>query len=149
MVMPVRVRAFVPTWKLRETSVAANHSPSPDCDAVMVHVPVLMTVTVDPLSVQTPVVVVEYETARPDDAVADNENGATPYSRSARDAKVIVWEPLAMVTVASDDVTDDTAPPVPVLFTITEYVAVSADVTLLRVRVEDVAPLMALPFLRH
>jgi hypothetical protein len=57
----------------------------------MVQVPTACNVTVFPKTVQTELVCELKLTAKPDEAVALTVNGAVPYTRLGRDAKVIVW----------------------------------------------------------
>lgn len=148
-VMPEMVSVFVVTAKLCDTSVAAVNSVLPAWLAVMVHVPVLTTVTVVPDTVHTPVVVDAYETARLDDAVAVMVIGETPYTRSASEPNVIVCDDWFTVSTASADVTDDTAPDEPEFFTTTEYVPASVVASDANTNELDVAPDMFTPFLRH
>ena len=61
--------------------------------AWMVHVPAAASVTVDPETVQTPVVVEAKLTMRPEDAVALTVNGAVPSARFNSDPNAIVCEP--------------------------------------------------------
>jgi len=68
----------------------------PACEARIVHVPVVTSVTVLPLMVQTEVVSDEKETASPEEAVAVNANGGVPNGLFAIAPNVIVW--LACVT---------------------------------------------------
>ncbi len=65
--------------------------------AWIVQVPVVTRWTVEPLTVQTPVVVELKLTARPELAVALTLKSAAPSCLSARAPKVIVW--LALVTL--------------------------------------------------
>jgi hypothetical protein len=77
------------TWNDRGTGVAATYDASPACVAVIEHVPVVTRVTVEPLTVQTPVVVLANDTASPLDAVADKETGPWSTRVSAGCAKAI------------------------------------------------------------
>ena len=108
-----------------------------------------MTVTVVPLTVHTLVVALANDTTNPALDVADTVNGDTPYTRSANEPKVIVCDPCVMVSVASADVTVETAPDEPEFFTTTEYVPASARVNEANASELDVAPEMLTPFFFH
>ena len=89
------------TVKLCATDVAAFHFASPACDAVIVHVPepLAVSVTVLPLT-EHAVEVVENPTASPEDAAALTVNGGAVFgSGDARLPNVIDWLPLMMVVV--------------------------------------------------
>ena len=67
--------------------------------------PSATSVTVEPDTVQTPVVVELKVTVRPDDAVALTPKGAAPrIVLSARAPKVIVWSAVPMTMSASPSV---------------------------------------------
>lgn len=79
--------------KLRETDGAGSQVVAATCpawSACTVHVPILITVTVAVAIVHTDGVVEENVTARLDVADAETVKGATPYTRSAIEAKVMV-----------------------------------------------------------
>ena len=63
----------------------------------MVHRPVVRSVTLVPVTVQTPVVAEVKTTASPDEAVAASVSGEAESEASASAAKLIVCAPWAMV----------------------------------------------------
>ena len=67
------------TWKLCVTGVAAAQFALPACEALMVQVPTFTSVTVEPETVQTVLVVEANLTVSPELAVALTVNGAVPY----------------------------------------------------------------------
>ena len=148
-VMPEMVSVLVVTVKLCDTSVAAVNSVLPAWLAVMVHVPVLITVTVVPDTVHTLVVADAKVTVSADDAVADTVKGETPYTRSANAPNVMVCDDWFTANTASAEVTDETAPDEPEFFTTTEYVPASVVASDANANELDVAPEMFTPFLRH
>ena|SRR5436305_160842 len=79
--------------------VAALYVALPACDAWIVHVPAVMSVTVLLLTVQTDVVSEAKLTLKPDEAVALTVKGTSPYVRLIRVPKVIVWLVCAPVTL--------------------------------------------------
>src|SRR5262245_45465012 len=81
--------------KLRTISAAAFQLASPGWLAVMVQVPMLMRVTVEPVTLHCRVAL--YWTARSEEAVAPRVNGDWPSRLSASGSKVIVWSPLVML----------------------------------------------------
>ena len=78
------------TLKLRVTFGAAAKLTLPVCEAWMVQVPALSSVTVDPLTVHTDVVSEAKLTDRPEDAVALTLNGAVPSALLPSAAKVMI-----------------------------------------------------------
>jgi hypothetical protein len=72
---------------------------------VIEHVPAVTKVTVEPLTVQTPVVVLVNDTASPLDAVADSRTGPWSTRVSAGTEKLIVCAAPGTVTlvVAGDE----------------------------------------------
>jgi hypothetical protein len=86
------------TWNERVTSTAAVCDVSPACDATTVHVPTATSVTVEPETVQTPVVELAKLTDRPLEAVASSETGPWSTRVSAGCVNVIVCAPGAAVT---------------------------------------------------
>lgn len=69
----------------------------PGCEAWIVQVPAVTSVTVTPATVQTGSVVDVKTTARPDDAVALTVKGAVPNAWLESAPKVMVW--LVALTV--------------------------------------------------
>ena len=63
------------TWNDLLTGVAAAYVPFPACDAVIVHVPVVSSVTEEPDTVQTDVVELEKLTGKALVADADSDTG--------------------------------------------------------------------------
>ena len=100
-------------------------------------------------TVHTPVELLVNVVASEEVVVALIENAAAPYTLSESAPKVTVWSALTMESVASAEVTLETAPLDPELLTTTEYVAASENATELIVYDDDVAPLMFTPSLRH
>ena len=86
---------------------------------------------------------------RPEVVVALRLNGATPYTRSVSELKVIVCDALVTVNVALVELTVDTAPEVLEFFTTTEYVPASDASREEMVYVLLVALAMSTPSLRH
>ena len=92
--------------------------PFPDWLAVMVVVPAPTIVTVDPDTVATAVLLLEYETVRPLDAVAVRLNGALPKTLPDRlSLKVIVWAVSDPVVKVKRALALVTLPPGPVTTT--------------------------------
>ena len=81
----------------RVTLVAAAYVLSPDCDAVILHVPAATKDTVDPDTVHTDVVEEAYETESELDAEADKSREPVVNDCEAGSANVIVWETLLTV----------------------------------------------------
>jgi hypothetical protein len=89
--------------KERETVEAAAKLALPAWEAVMVQVPAATSVSVVPLLpvvVQMEVVDEEKETVRPEDAVAERGSTLIPKVLLAREAKVMAWVAVVMVSVA-------------------------------------------------
>src|SRR5258706_236937 len=81
----------------RATSGAGLKLLLPACDAVTVHVPVVVIVTVLPDMVQLPVA--EKPTSRPDEAVALNVKGGSLVVLLGSWLNAIVWLAFAMLNV--------------------------------------------------
>ncbi len=79
-----------PTVNERTTSVAGPMFPFPACEAVMVHVPAETMWTVEPDTVQMPVVEEANVTVNPESLVAETPKSASPKVLFGSDANVMV-----------------------------------------------------------
>ena len=78
-------------WNERVTSLAAANRELPACDALISHCPALTTDRVEPDTVHTDAVSDVNETAKPDDADADNTLAGAPKFMLLGWANVMVW----------------------------------------------------------
>ena len=90
------------TAKLWVTGVAGLTVALPSCVAVIEQVPTAIRVTLLPLTVQTPGVLLVKLTGRPDEALALKAKGRSPSCLSAGLAKVIVWSLFCVLFTAKD-----------------------------------------------